>query len=571
MTHEQMYEKLRQNPFHLDDGQLSWVQETFASMDQKAKVGQLFCLAARDAEERMVTGAFDVCEPAGFMFRSMPLASHLHFTEMLNKREGIPMLIAGDVERGGFPMIKDRGTQMGTPMEIAASHDLEYARRLGKVCGAELAAIGGNWAFSPIIDIDMNYRNPITNVRTFGSDPALVRDMSREFVKAVQQEGCAASIKHFPGDGCDDRDQHIAITINDLDCETWMNTYGSVYKACIDAGAKTVMVGHIMQPAWSRKLRPHISDAELLPASLSPELMGDLLRGELGFNGLIVTDASTMVGFTSAMPRRHSVPGAIAAGADILLFPKNLKEDFGFMLQGVKDGVISQERLDEAVLRVLGLKASLRIYERRETPSVEAASAVIGCEEHSRWAKEAAERGITLVKEQPGVLPISPEKYPRLLVYPIYKQTDGPFYSADSPCREMIEKLREVGFDITVFEPRMGVEGLYQPTSDFVKQYDLMLYIAYVPTVSNQTVTRIDWASPIGANCPIYIHDVPTVFISLENPYHLQDAPRVKTYINAYCSSPQTIDAVIEKLLGKSPFMGTSPVDAFCGRWDTHL
>ncbi len=570
MTHEQMYEKLRAKPFSLDDGQLQWVKDTLASMDLKAKVGQLLCLAARSEQEDWVNGVFGTCEPAGFMYRPMPLEATLRFTEMLSKKPKIPMLIAADVERGGYPLVNDCGTEMGTPMEVAATGDVEYARRLGEICGAECAAVGGNWAFSPIIDIDFNYRSPITNVRTFGSDPATVRDFGRAFVEAVQAHGCAASIKHFPGDGRDDRDQHITITVNDMDADAWMETYGAAYKAGIEAGAMTVMIGHIMQPAWERRLRPGIRDDELLPASLSPQLMQGLLRGELGFNGLIVTDATTMVGFNAAMPRRKSVPGCIAAGADMLLFPKNLQEDFGFMMKGVEDGVITAERLDEAVIRILGLKAALRVYERK-IPTLEEARAVVGCEKHRAWAHDCADHAITLVKEQPGVLPISPEKTPRVLVYPIEKNETGAAYNPDGPCGDFVRKLSAEGFQVEVFTPTMGTEGRLLPVSAFVDKYDLMIYAAYIPTKSNQTVTRIDWAAPVGANCPIYFHDVPTIFVSLENPYHLQDVPRIKTYINAYCSSPQTVDAVIEKLTGKRPFLGVSPVDPFCGRWDTHL
>ena len=571
MTHEQMFEQLRRKPFFLDDGQLQWVKDTLASMDLKAKVGQLLCLAARSEQEEWVNGVFDVCEPAGFMYRPMPLEATLRFTEMLTSKPRIPMLIAADVERGGYPLVNDFGTQMGTPMEVAATGDVAFASRLGEICGTECAAVGGNWAFSPIIDIDFNFRSPITNVRTFGSNPETVRDFGRAFVEAVQRSGCAASIKHFPGDGRDFRDQHITQTVNDLSADDWMATYGMVYKASIDAGAMTVMIGHILQPAWQKKLNPALSDRELMPASLSPELMQGLLRGELGFNGLIVTDATTMVGFNSAMPRRKSVPGCIAAGADMLLFPKNLEEDFGFMMNGVRDGIITSERLDEAVLRILGLKAALRVYERK-VPTMEEARAVVGCEKHRAWAYECADKAVTLVKEEPGVLPITPERYRKILVYPIEKSDQqAADYDPDGRCAAFIHKLEARGFDVDVFTPTMGTEGRLLPVSAFVDKYDLMLYVAYIPTRSNQTVTRITWASPVGANCPIYYHDVPTVFVSLENPYHLQDVPRIRTYINAYCDSPQTMDAVIDKLTGRSSFTGVSPVDAFCGMWDTHL
>ncbi len=214
------------------------------------------------------------------------------------------------------------------------------------------------------------------------------------------------------------------------------------------------MIGHIMQPAWSRRLRPGISDEDIMPATLAPELMGDLLRGKLGFNGLVVTDATTMVGFNAAMPRRKSVPYSIAAGADMFLFPKNLKEDYQFMMDGIRDGILTEDRVDEAVLRILGLKAALRLYERK-LPVLEEAAKVVGNAEHHAWAKECADEAVTLVKEEKGVMPISPEKYPRIMVYPIEKDQGNASYDPNGPCGMFIRKLESQGFKVSVFEPKM--------------------------------------------------------------------------------------------------------------------
>ena len=159
------------------------------------------------------------------------------------------------------------------------------------------------------------------------------------YKRQVQKYKLAASIKHFPGDGRDERDQHLVTSINDFSCEEWDQTYGAAYQACIDAGALTVMVGHIMQPAYIRHFNPEIKDEDMMPATLSPELLQDLLRGKLGFNGLICTDATSMAGFTIPMSREKAVPLSIASGADMFLFTKNLAEDFEFMCKGVEEGV----------------------------------------------------------------------------------------------------------------------------------------------------------------------------------------------------------------------------------------
>jgi len=333
----------------------------------------------------------------------------------------------------------------------------------------------------------------------------------------------------------------------------------------------TVMVGHISQPAYSRALRPDQADADILPASLAPEIMGDLLRGRLGFNGLVVTDATTMLGFTIPMPRSKAVPAAIAAGADVFLFTRNVEEDFGFMMAGVEDGTISPARLDAAVSRVLGLKAALKLHTPRPELTVEAAQKIVGCEEHQAWSRECADEAITLVKEEAGVLPLTPERYKRILFIPI-EAAQGVAYSVRAgACGVIREKLVAEGFEVEEFVPKSFFEGSIEKTTDFIDSYDAILYVANMSTKSNQTQVRIEWAQPMGANGPFYIASIPTIFVSVENPYHLIDVPRIKTFINAYNSNDNVLDALVEKLLGRSEFKGKSPVDAFCGRWDTRL
>lgn len=351
-----------------------------------------------------------------------------------------------------------------------------------------------------------------------------------------------------------------------------METYGAAYRACIEADALTCMVGHIMQPAWSRRLDSRLADRDILPASLSKELMGGLLRGELGFNGLIVTDATTMAGYTIPMSRRLAVPASIAAGADMFLFARNLEEDYGFMMEGVRSGVITPERLNEAVTRILAVKAALGLHLGKPGPDLEQAKRVVGCEQHLQWSRDCADQAITLVKEEAGVLPITPERYPRILFYPIEPPAGGEGnYKVTAACGMLKERLIKEGFQVDTFVPQPYGEGFTTKYEEIVGQYDLMLYAANLSTKSNQTVVRIEWKQPMGADCGHYLNDVPTVFVSLENPYHLLDFPRIRTYINCYSNNDRVLDALVEKLTGRSLFTGKSPVDPFCGKWDTRL
>ncbi len=566
---------LRSNPFYLSENDIKWVNKVLGSMTEEEKIAQLFCLITYTDDKEYLKYLAKTLKVGGVMTRTMSLDELINTVSRLQEYSDVPMLISANLE-AGLNQACIEGTRVGCELGIAATDDIRYAHELGRIIGEEASALGINWAFAPIIDIDYNFRNPITNTRTFGSDPDRVARFGKAYVEEVQKYGIAASVKHFPGDGVDERDQHLLASVNTLSTEEWDKTYGRAYKMSIDAGAKTVMVGHIMQPAWSKKLNPSLKDEEIMPGLISPELLNGLLRGHLGFNGLIVTDSSTMAGMGTVMPREKAVPLTIAAGCDMLLFTKNLQEDIKFMTEGVKSGVITKERLDEAVTRILALKASLKLHEKKDAggliPKKECARVVVGCAEHKKISREIADMSITLVKEEKGVLPIIPDRYKRILVYK--KEGKASAVSAgitEGAADRFISRLKKTGFEVNVFQPGGGWEGMATPVKEIYDNYDLIIYIANLATKSNQTVVRLEWAEPMGADVPVYMNSVPTVFISLENPYHLIDVPRVRTFINTYGSTDEILDELLDKLSGKSQFKGKSPVDAFCGKWDTRL
>ncbi len=562
---------IKAKPFNLSDEDIEWIESTLSSMSVEEKAGQLFCVLFKNASQEEFDYVYRIMKPGACMYRVVPSERAVKASNYLQSISDVPLLISANLEKGGNGIVSE-GTLVGSPMEIAATGDVGMAVKMATACAEEAKAVGANWAFAPIIDIDSNFRNPITNTRTFGSDPETVAKMGRAYVETVQARGLAASIKHFPGDGQDERDQHLVTSINSLGADEWMDTYGKAYKTSIDAGALTVMVGHIMQPAWSRRLVPGIKDEEIMPATLSKELLCGLLRDQLGFNGMICTDATTMAGFMLAMSRKEAVPYSIAAGCDMFLFARNLEEDYSFMLDGIKNGIITEERLNEAVTRILAVKAALGLNKGVKEATIENAAKIVGCQEHKAWAAECADKAITLVKSQKDVLPLSTEKYKRILFYTIEPQEGGESsYRCTPACGKVKELLEKEGFIVDDFVPQPYGEGFTAKYMDFVNKYDLIVYVANLSTKSNQTVVRIEWKQPMGADCGHYINDIPTIFISLENPYHLLDFPRVKTYINCYNNNDNCIHALVEKLMGRSPFVGKSPIDPFCGKWDAHL
>jgi beta-N-acetylhexosaminidase len=566
---------LKGKPFYLTGEDIQWVEKTLAGMDLETKVGQLFCPIGLTSDENVLTEVVTKFKPAGMMFRPGAGADVQRTHRFLQSLSQIPMLFAANLETGGTGIASD-GTLYGTQMQVAATDDVNSAYTLGLIAGREGRAVGCNWAFAPVIDIDYNFRNPITNTRTYGSDPKRVLRMGRGYMKGIHESGLAVSIKHFPGDGVDERDQHLLTTINSLSPEEWDKSYGMIYKALIDEGAQTVMIGHIMLPEYQKKLRPELKDEEIMPATLAPELLQTLLRGKLGFNGMIVTDATSMAGFTMAMKREDAVPYSIAAGCDMFLFNLDYAEDYEFMIKGIERGILSMERVDEALTRILALKAALKLHEQKENGTLvpgEEALSVLRCEEHETWAKECADKAITLVKNKEDLLPISPANYRRVLLHVLGDTSVPGSHSGGGALNEKFKELLEKeGFEVTKFDIAAYDPAKAKKAVRIMKEnYDLIIYYANIGTYSNQTVTRITWAPPMGINIPKYMQEIPTMFISVAGPYHLQDVSRIKTFINAYTSSSDIVEALVEKLVGRSEFKGRSPVDAFCGMFDTRL
>ncbi|MBP5750279.1 MAG: hypothetical protein J6X24_05785 [Firmicutes bacterium] len=407
---------LTKKPYELDAARIAWVSQTIASMTEDEKICQLFAGMGAVKEENYLKGYVSRYPVGGFRYNPGTGRDILKQNTVLQQNSKIPLLIAANAEGGGDGVCVD-GTAVGLPVKIGATGDAHYAYELGRICGTEAEAVGCNWLFAPVVDISMNWRNPIVSRRCFSKDADQVLEFGKAYLKGVSEHsGCICAFKHFPGDGADERDQHLSRSVNPLSCEEWDATYGKVYRGLIDAGVESVMAGHIMLPSYSRRLNPDLPDSEILPATLSEELLTGLLRGQLGFNGLIVTDATHMVGMTCEMKRSEALPRSIAAGCDMLLFFNDPEEDLMFVKKGYEDGIITEERLNDALTRILGMKAKMGLT-APFTPAQDRLP-LVHCADHMAVEREVAERSITLVKHLEDVFPVTPERYPRVLIVP---------------------------------------------------------------------------------------------------------------------------------------------------------
>ncbi len=496
------------------------------------------------------------------------------------------ILVAANCDEGGSGCLPE-GTFVATAAQAGASPDTETAYHIGLVSGREARSIGCNWMFNPVTDIYMNWRNTIVNTRSFGGDAEKVIENSRAYIRGVRDASpnMACCMKHFPGDGVEELDQHLAMGVNSLGVEEWENTFGYVYRTLIEDGIESVMVGHIALPEMSRRLRPGIRDEEIMPATLAKELLTDLLRGEMGFNGVIITDATHMLGLAAMAKRSDAIPGVIAAGCDRILFANDPEEDLAYLKAGYEAGIVTPERLDDAELRILGLKARLNLFrEEALMPDPADKDRTVGCEEHRAFREEDAFKGVTLVKDTRHNLPVDPAKKPRAFLVYVQSTPTSKGYQGD-PVRKVVrEELERAGFIVDDcpnyhdLEVQNGVSPMnfvrmlaHESRKSFTDTHDVAFIFVNVKGYAQENNVRLRWSCNHSCEMPWYNLEVPTIAVSLNYTNHLIDLPQVHTFINAYGSSREHIRAAVEKICGRSPFLGSAEETVFCGRWDTRL
>ncbi len=586
---------LKAKPFYLADEDIAWVKQTIAGMTDEEKVGQLFFQLTAGVDQDYLKTLVEKYHLGGCRYNNMPAAAVQMQNSTLQTYAKVPLFIACNTEAGGNGACSD-GTYIGSGIKIGATGNPSYAEDLGRYANQEAAAVGCNMAFAPVCDIHYNWQNTEVVSRAFGNDPHRVAQMSKAYLQGAHTiKGFACAAKHFPGNGQDFRDAHIANNINEFNKEEWMATYGMVYKTLIDADLDAVMGGHIMMPAYLREMRPGIKDEEMLPATLCPEIMTGLLRDTLGFNGMVVTDASHMVAMTDRMTRKEMLPASINAGCDMFLFFNDPDEDFTIMLEAYRNGTLSQGRMTEALTRILGLKAKMGLHKKAAEALVpgQDALATIGSEIYKTAQQNISRDSITLVKyKDTHVLPLTPKKYKRIMIVYV-KGAAGPMDALiqmamgggaqKNPAEDLRDRLIEKGFDAFIYESplekmKAAIAAGEKPNlnlyfagknaiKDFVAEQDLVI------TLCDVMNGRPSFGmSKGGGEIPWYVFELPVVAISVNAPTMLADIPQVRTYINAYDSKPSTMEALVNGLLtGPEAFKGKDPIDSFCGLWDAKI
>ena len=588
---------LRAKPYNLSDADIAWVESTIASMTDEEKVGQLFWQLTSSNQEDYLKDLVQNYHVGGCRYNGMPGAMVLEQNQKLQKHAKIPVLIACNTEQGGNGVCPD-GTFVAGQIKIGATGKTEYARAMGRISGAQIAATGCNMAFAPVVDITYNWECEEVLARAYGNDPKMVAEMGKAYMDGLHETpGVACCAKHFPGNGQDYRDAHISNNVNHFGEEDWMASYGYVYKTLIEGGMEAVMAGHIMMPEYMQELNPDITIEEVLPATLAPEIMKGLLRDKLGFNGVVITDASHMVGMTNRMKRKDMLPACINAGCDMFLFFNDPAEDYATMLNAYKTGIIGEARIVEALTRILGLKVKMGLTKKAKEdicPKAEDLAAVLQNPEYKAVAPAISKDALTLVKyKDEGVLPLSPEKTKRVMIVAIkgapgamddlIAMSMGGGAGKKTPAEKLRDRLNEKGFEAFIYESpldkmRKQIAAGEKPSlnvyfagknaiEDFTSEQDLVISLFNVNSGHPQF-----GLSKGGGEIPWYVHELPVIGISVNKPTMLADAPMLRTYINTYDSNDDTLDALVEALVtGPEAFKGTDPIDSYCGMWDTHM
>ena len=588
---------LRAKPYYLKDEDIAWVENTIASMSDEEKVGQLFWQLTAGNSEEYLKELMEKYHLGGCRYNGMPGQMVLNQNRILQKYAKVPVFIACNPEQGGNGVCPD-GTFVANQIKIGATGKTEYAQAMGRVSGAQIKATGCNMAFAPVVDITYNWECEEVLARAYGDDPKMVADMGKAYMDGLHEtEGVYCCAKHFPGNGQDYRDAHMSNNVNHFGHDDWMASYGHVYKTLIDGRLDAIMGGHILMPEYMQEINPDITPDTIMPGTLCKEIMADLLRGELGFNGMVVTDASHMVGMTNRMKRADMLPAAINAGCDMFLFFNDPEEDFATMLNAYKTGIISEERIVEALTRILGLKAAKGMHKMAKEElcgTDEELVAALQNPEFKAVAPAISKDCLTLVKyKDEGVLPLSPEKTKRVMIVNV-KGPESPMgklaaiamgggAGKKAPVERFCEKLQAKGFDAFIYESPLD-KVMKEVAAG--KPFNLNLYFAGKNAISefvsgmDIVITFFNVANghPVfgmskgGGEIPWYVHEIPVVGISVNKPTMLADAPMLRTYINAYDSNEDTMDALVDALLtGPEAFKGTDPIDSYCGMYDTHM
>lgn len=520
------------------------VDDLLARMSPEEKVGQLFLAYFEGAE--LTQAAYELivdCHAGGIVLFSITgnIENPAQVARLTNALQstatthgaGVPLLIAVDQEGGPVVRLTTGATVFPSNMAVGATGSTELARQMARVTAEELRALGINMNLAPVLDVNSNPDNPVIGIRSFGSAPELVSELGTAMLQAYQAAGIVAAVKHFPGHGDTAVDSHVSMPVVDKDLAQLQRVELPPFQAAIDAGVDAIMTAHVLFPAV-------VQDGK--PATLSADVLDGLLRRQMVYDGLIVSDSLLMGALDNWSDTAGVAELAVAAGVDLLAFgpdphhaPSEQKLAYQHLLALVESGVISQDRLDASVRRILATKAKYGLLEWSPV-DVATVSEHVGTPEHQAVAHEVALASVTLVKDETGALPLAPDA-PVLLIWPA--------------------RAGDLGSAVTAYGANVELLPLsLDPTPEEIAQAVTRAASGAKVIVATVNTRRFPGQSALVQALLPY---APAV-IALGDPNDLLAFPDVPAYLATYSNVPVSLDAVAQILFGFAEPKGRLPV-----------
>jgi beta-N-acetylhexosaminidase len=573
----------RPGPIHVTPAGEKWAAKTLRKLTLEEKVGQVFMiwcragflnvenpeyLQLREAMQKYHVGSFamTVHVDGPFLLRSEPYEA----AELLNRLQSdskLPLLFAADFERG-VPMRLIGPTVFPHAMAFGGDGKIEDAESFGRITAEESRAIGIHWNFFPDADVNSNPANPIINTRSFGEDPRQVGDLVAAYIKGAHEGGMLTTVKHFPGHGDTATDSHLGVASVNVDRAHLDSIELPPFRQAIAAGVDSVMVAHVTVPALD-------SDPNHV-ATISPGIVSDLLEKQLGFKGIVVTDALDMAGLTHLFANDigRAAVEAFKAGNDLLLIPADFPASYNAMIQAVQSGEISRERLDRSVLKMLRIKASLGLQEARMV-DVNAIANLVGKPENLAFGQQVADAAVTLVRDNGKVLPLKTSLKNQGTTKPglpyttqeeTHNRVVAVLFSDDMRTdsgRAFGREFRARTPDARVIyvDPRVAA-AMSDEVIKAVEEAQIVVAAVYVVPVAGKVGNSVGMADASGALLQQLLDRAAekTVVVAMGNPYLAADFPKIESYMCTFSNATVSEIGAVKALFGEIAIRGHLPV-----------
>src|SRR5450755_1982175 len=577
-------------PIHLDKAGKKWADRTLRKMSPEEKVGQLFAIRInaqflndadplfaqmRDTIRKYHIGGLVMSVPVDgpVLVKSQPSVA-ADLLNRLQRSSKLPLIVAADFERG-VSMRLNGTTVFPHAMAFGATGKIENAELFGEITALEARAIGVQWNFFPDADVNSNPANPIINTRSFGSDPTSVGDFVAAYIRGAHQGGMLTTAKHFPGHGDTTTDSHLGLAQVTGDRARLNAVELPPFQRAIQAGVDAVMVAHVTVPS--------LDSEPNRVATTSKAIVSGLLEEELGFKGIVVTDAIDMAGLTRIYAKDigRAAVESFKAGNDVLIMPADLDASYRSMLRAVQSGEIDRQRLDQSVRKILQLKASLALNKARLV-DLSQLSSQVAKPENLAAGQRIADEAITLVRDNGHAIPLQPRSSfgtsPTALPYQSLAEVSNRLvvviFSEDlrTDSGRMLERqlLARVPDARVIYVDPRSAAGVEPSVIEALSEAEHVIAAVYaVPTAGKAMraaggglTNSVAMDNATGSLLNAILDRAPdrTIVLAMGNPYVMQDFPSIQNYVCAFSNASVSDIAVVKAIFGEIPIAGHLPV-----------